>query len=649
MYRSITNGPAYARIFRTVGSNQTVTGWGDPNTMDYRNDSLFALQANNTGYVFGLFSEPILLSDIVGCSAFDFEHIPDKSFLTQKPYRDAWSRGQDWKNYGNPLGLGSYLANYPAAISEREKQVSHPAFRGDIRDIYGSFYGYTDDAFHFTYNGASIPLFDIRPTTPYGLAQAVDINSVGNLVYQLYETAVPPNPHCDYFHSLMAVATALADNDVIISPVYYWNFSYSNLVNTSFSFGDFYHVGLEYDFDRRFNSGGGDLYATFRVKLDIDFRIVPTHGVNNPYDINTIQTGCFVTENKSSYSLIDRGGVYTPNYYAGNPPFEVDTEQLPGFASPVMQRDDSVATSRFFIFRKEVKGDPDRLYRRLLDSCRILLPQLRPSSFMSASDALNKHIEVLEANHLENLTQLSGLLSILPDLPKLPRMISKLINRDPSAIVEIIDYVTDAIIKFRYAQSPTVGDTIELVTTDVLGELRSLLQSKTYTLYGDFFWNFPEVDNFMGDGRLVLGTRSKVNITVDMTTLLANYLTLNSMGILPTLSRTWATLPFSFVVDWFTNMDDRLQQIDNQLLWLCVRTNWCLHSYTVSYYPSEEMLESYQLENFNPEDPFRVTAYFRELSLIMPLLRESKYDFLAPSRGPDPITVGALTWQKLRS
>lgn len=289
------------------------------------------------------------------------------------------------------------------------------------------------------------------------------------------------------------------------------------------------------------------------------------------------------------------------------------------------------------------------MHRKLFFRTNDTLPDLRPSAFYSASDALQKHIEVLQANHLENLSQLSGLLSILPNLTKLPRIVSKLTKGDPSAIVEAIDYITDAIIKFRFAQSPTVGDTIELVTTDVLGELRSLLQSKTYTLYGDFFWEFPEVDNYMGDGRLVLGTRSKVNITIDMSTLLANYLTANSMGLLPTLSRTWAVIPFSFVVDWFTNMDDRLQAVDNQLLWLCLRTNWSLHSYTVSYYPSESVLSSYGLEAPDPDEPFRVTAYFRELSLIGPILRDSRFDFLAPNHGPDPLTVGALTWQKLRS
>lgn len=652
MYRSVTNGPAHAGIYRVVSSNQEgLDHHGDPNWMDYRNDCLFFPQGNVSGVTTGLLMDPVPVSDIIGVQSFDFEHPADLSFRTAKPYQDKWSRGQDWKNYGNPLGIASFLANAPAAISSREKQVSHPAYRGTVSDLFASHYDYGFLSNH-SHCGIDVKKWTVRPSPhAYGLTLGTGLNSIGHIVYQQIQSAHISNMEADFWHihrQVVDYVIAAGEHSFVFYGQPYWNYTWRNVVDTSFKTGNHYHIGLEYEFEKSWD--GDRLISRWQVSLNIDFRFTPVNGSNNPFDYNVINPSVITVTNNNSYTNTFCGGVYTPNLVLSAPTLEVGLIYDGGMYTPILQRDDSVATSRFFFFRRKGdRSDIDYRHNHLHHWVRESMPNLRPSAFHSASDALNKHIEVLQANHLENLTQLSGLLSILPNLSKLPRIVSKLTRGDPSAIVEAVDYITDAIIKFRYAQSPTAGDTIELVTTDVLGELENLLKSETYTLYGDFFWEFPEVDNFLGDGRLTLRTRSKVNLTVDLSTLLANYLTANAMGILPSLSNVWATLPFSFVVDWFTNMDDRLKSVDNQLLWLCLRTNWCVHSYKVSYYPSPELLATYGLESPDASDPFHVTSYFRELSLIMPLLRDSKYDFLAPNHGPDPVIVGALAWQKLRS
>jgi hypothetical protein len=135
-YRAITNGPAHVGIFRIVYTNQEgLDHHGDPNWMDYRNDCLFFPQGNVSAVTAGILMDPVPVSDAISVSDFDFEHPSDNSFRTSKPHQDEWSRGQDWKNYGNPLGIASFLANAPAAISNVEKQVSHPAFRGTVADF----------------------------------------------------------------------------------------------------------------------------------------------------------------------------------------------------------------------------------------------------------------------------------------------------------------------------------------------------------------------------------------------------------------------------------------------------------------------------------------------------------------------------------
>jgi hypothetical protein len=267
-----------------------------------------------------------------------------------------------------------------------------------------------------------------------------------------------------------------------------------------------------------------------------------------------------------------------------------------------------------------------------------------PSSFLSSADALNKHLEALTANHVQTLSQLDGILGLLPDLASLPSLVKKIADGNVSAIKDLIDYISDAILRYRFAQKPNARNVEEILGTDIQGFLDRLGRSTSSTIYGSFNWEFPDEQNFMEDGKLVLETRSKVRVTADASTLVESCLMANAVGLLPTLSRVWESLPFTFVVDWFIAMNKRLKLLDTQLAYMAFRTDWCLHSYKVVYYPSSEALSAYHLESYDPKEPFGISAYYRHKSVFMPRLRNSRYDFVKAS-GVNVITAGALAWQ----
>jgi hypothetical protein len=273
----------------------------------------------------------------------------------------------------------------------------------------------------------------------------------------------------------------------------------------------------------------------------------------------------------------------------------------------------------------------------------------RAAAFYSSSDALHKATDVLQANNIENLTQLSGILELLPDFPKIARAVAKAAQRDPAAIGEVLDIFADAWLAFRFSQAPTAKDVNELTHTAVKAELEGIIHRTEQTIYGEFHYDFDQdvvTDYLKLPGRLSIVTRSKIRIHTDMTTLLTSYLTANSIGMMPTLSRVWAIVPFSFVVDWFVGIGNRLKSIDDQLLWMAMGTQWCLHSFKLSYYPTDDELGSYGLQTFS-EDPLRLVHYSREFSRLMPRLADSRFDYQSPTHGPNPITVGALVWQFL--
>jgi len=275
----------------------------------------------------------------------------------------------------------------------------------------------------------------------------------------------------------------------------------------------------------------------------------------------------------------------------------------------------------------------------------------RASSFYSSSDALHSVIDVLQANNIENATQLSGLVDLLPDTKKIGVIAAKAAERDPGVVLDVVDFLADAILAFRFGQKPTADDVNEFISTDFQSTFDNLLRSKSQTAYGSSTYHFTsdEMENLVQlPGTMKLVTRSKIRIHTDMTTLLSGYLSANGMGMMPSLSRLWAVVPFSFVVDWFTGMSDRLQSVDDQLLWMAMGTDWCLHSFKLTYYPSDEYLASFGLCNSHADDPFGFVTYSREFSRLMPRLTDARFDYQAPSHGPNPVTVVALVWQFLK-
>jgi hypothetical protein len=273
-----------------------------------------------------------------------------------------------------------------------------------------------------------------------------------------------------------------------------------------------------------------------------------------------------------------------------------------------------------------------------------LLGDIRPSSFLSSADALNKHLLALGTNHIQTLQKLGQILELLPELTKLPFMLEKLSGGDLSVLKDLIDYVTGEILRYRFAQAPLKRAIDEIVGSNVPAFLKSLGKSDTYIIYGNFEYEIPHAQNPYGDGVLKLVTRSKISISQDLSTMVESILMANSVGLLPTFSRIWEIIPFSFVIDWFTGMNKRLKLVDTQLAYMAFRTNWCLHSYRLSYYPSSEALSDFGLENVDDAKPFSLSVYRREKSAYMPRLRDSRFDFLATS-GPNPLTAGALAWQ----
>lgn len=420
---------------------------------------------------------------------------------------------------------------------------------------------------------------------------------------------------------------------------------YTDFDGSIFRDGNHYKFDVSYTFTKKRHVDHGDFTSSFRVNINffLEFREVWGNTVDTDWHKLPAEVTAFADYSQvSPLGATNPDGPVTQSIGDGiKILLSHDTEFL---TQPLRQS--GAEDPYFYLFRKQGTSDVNRMHTHFSQEVWKRMGHIRPSSFISSADALDKSMVAFSGNLLQNLQHIKDIASLFPDPADFERLITKAIKGDPSAIKEVFDLISSYILKYRFQIAPLLRDLEKARELDLV-LVQQAAKVQELTTYGQFHYVFTDDENWMRDGKLELVTRSKVRFISDPSTLMGQLLMANSIGLLPTLSRIWQLLPFSFVVDWFTNMSKRLHLVDDQILWLALRVAFCTHSYKVTYYPSEDYLSEFNLANSVPGEPFGVSMYIREFTRITPRLVDSQYDFLRVTRGPDPVTVGALMWQIL--
>jgi len=592
-------------------------------------------------------------ADCLGIPQSGFNQPHPVSMAVHRPDHIAYSGRSDYESY-YAAGSSFFSGNTDTKAFHDEHSVIHTTYRGDIQDTDGdsgrlfNTTGPYPDSLIFQdgqipirrYNGSTNSEYLIQYWGRYG--RLIGTNSKGEGVFD----TPPISPYAFNFASFDLIEQIRSLNIVFSVGTGIYTYPvfgpYSARVTNFVDNGSYQNlnrlfVDAEYDYEFIWNNTYSVKYHVHKL---IHIGVVANYGNNLPTDSNYAASETFPCNDYSTVELVSHNYPATGLNVGSIPRMVV----VHGTIDGDLLQTQAGSLPNFVVYRfadKQYLNRRTDLHKGVFDS---LLSDIRPSSFLSAADALNKHLLALSTNHIQTLQHLSSILDLLPELTKLPSLVSRLERGDLGALKDLIDYISGEILRFKFTQAPAGRALKEFINSDVKSVLNSLAKSYTYTIYGDFEYEIPQSQNPYGDGKLLLVTRSKISLSQDLSTMMESILMANSVGLLPTLSRLWEIIPFSFVVDWFTGMNRRLKLVDTQLAYMMFRTNWCLHSYKLSYYPSAEALADYGLLNVSDEKPFNISTYMREKSAYMPRLRDSRFDFLAAS-GTSPVTAGALAWQ----
>lgn len=666
MYDCSTDGPSKARLYVHWSSNQwhgiqpAVAGT-DAQAYNhcYSADSLFLCMGGWAPH--GTRSPRMALSSVTGVPQTSFEAPFPVDMRTEKPKNYDWKRKEDWERYGSMLNINSLMTDDDEHARFAEKQVTHTQYIGDIRDTGDDdiFYRSAILMDHPYVNGIKINQYHQYPDkTGSHQVRVEDYNSQGYGVYNIYPSGNYSGPYDGYPFGfsgdyLEMVDEIIAQGPVISSRNYLSNTGWitrkwEDMVNRS-SFDNGHTVfDLSYTYTMSWMETSTQCRSIWKVHQYVDVWFDTYFDDFSRGSIQRIPSSkVFKIRHRSSVKLLDwytNVSSYTPTNIV---PLSYGATDLCGLYSRPAQVG-GIALPSFVSYRMAGGGYLNRRHTIVQDSVIDRMKDIRPAAFLAASDGLENWKSIISNNSLQNLQHLQDLPGLLPTLPDLPKLLAKAMQGDLSAIVDLIDYVTEAILKFRFQQKPTIDAATEVSHAELEKRLRQILLPKRFTVYGQFRYDFTDSENWFRDGTLALVVRSKLRVASDASTLVNGLLMADSVGLLPNLHRIWELLPFTFVIDWLTNMNNRIKAVDDQLTWLAVRSLWSLHSYTVIYYPSAESLAHWGLEQYPGGKPFGIKVYTRELTRCTPSLRESMFDFLRRPRGPDPVTVGALVWQLLR-
>lgn len=267
------------------------------------------------------------------------------------------------------------------------------------------------------------------------------------------------------------------------------------------------------------------------------------------------------------------------------------------------------------------------------------------AGFLAQTTGLKDYCSILTNNHIETLMELSAIGSLLPDPIPWMNLFKHLKRKNLlGATKSLLDIISNAKLMYSFGIKPTADATIEFAAKfdDVKRRLSGIYGRRT--IYGSFFYDLPTED-FGGVSQLEVRTKSMYDFSDN--TLLVIALGLQSVGLLPTISNLWDLVPFSFVIDWFTNIGRRMEAVEDQVFLLSLDHIYTVYSYKVTTEFSDELCEYNGITPSGGERPC-VTWYDRRPTVFSRRLKSSKYDFLAAKGAPDDLLlVGSLAWSVL--
>lgn len=273
---------------------------------------------------------------------------------------------------------------------------------------------------------------------------------------------------------------------------------------------------------------------------------------------------------------------------------------------------------------------------------------IRPLSYRSLYDRVSDELGLLKTNHLQTLQHLGSIAELFSNPFELYNQLENLyslysVQNRTKGIAEALDLLTASWLKLNFQQLPLIRSSQELrEKLPLLGQALAR-EIGDITLYTDpVTFSGPA----LGYKNFSITVRQVIHLRRLWSEFFQSLLGVNAIGLFPSFSNVYDLVPFSFALNWFTNLKRRMQLGETNLLApLCFSFKHRVVSYTVRWSPTVEELASRHLYS---NGPVSIKVYVREVSRFWPSPSpRALYDYAGVYPRPDVLTAGSLVWSLL--
>lgn len=269
---------------------------------------------------------------------------------------------------------------------------------------------------------------------------------------------------------------------------------------------------------------------------------------------------------------------------------------------------------------------------------------------LSYMDAVEKALEVFEANHVELLAELGDILAPI-DVLRMAYELPRFLGKKAVMLLGILDLVADTYLLTKFALAPTIDDAIDVSRRAKAFRERILKGDafKAQTTHGKCVVVLEE-DNLLGVPPCKVVLRSKVRLKEHPDSLLTAAIGLDSVGLLPTGSAVWDTIPGSFLVDWFFPVGDAVSMVEKQAKVLLLGCTYCVHTISIEHRFSDEVLATlgYADSGDAASGGVGYRKFVRTVDRRVPILGPTRLPVLRQPGIPDFGIAGSLIYKSFR-
>lgn len=346
------------------------------------------------------------------------------------------------------------------------------------------------------------------------------------------------------------------------------------------------------------------------------------------------------------YNRVGAGWILSPGVNNFSSSYTVEKEAESVFALTHAYEDDGSYGPEILTFLE-----------KQLHYVRSLGPHLRPASAISSADAVasmqtsSNYIEAsvesgealdlvagildakkgienshIEANRALVLGSLSSTVAKAKDINSL---------NVGDFLFAVCDFLADIRLQFSFGLNPSRDDAVELASLSARLRTLATVLKKTWVLRGSHRFAISD------EGReIAVVVRSKLVFFPLSTDGLSVWQRLDVSGSLPTLSRIWQSLKFSFLVDYALSIGERMRVVELYLATMFLGFYYGVHTFSATYGVDDD-------EDFVGDGggPVIVQGYIREItSFASDPSRETKFNYMPP-RPPNVGVFLALLWK----